>query len=446
MARTEYSSEFKNQVVQFIIGKCVNGVPPRGTLKEAQLKFKICRQTTTRYWNAAKKQQANGEVIQLVSQRKMRKYPKKIVLDIELLKTIHFTKRSNLLSLSNALKCSKTTVWRWVQAGLIRPHTSAIKPNLTADHMLLRLRFTLQSLELDRILNRIMFRNMDNTIHIDEKWFYITQGSQRFYLAPGEAEPHRTCKNKKFISKIMFMCAVSRPLFGQNGEVLFDGKIGIFPFTKQVAAQRTSKNRVAGTMETKPIESITKEVTKQCLINKIIPTIFEKWPEGASKRIRIQQDNAKPHIKDTDPDFKVAAQQHGFSLSLVQQPPCSPDTNVNDLGWFRAIQSLQVQTACKTIDDLIKAVEKSFHDLSPQTLDNVFLSLQSCMVEILKVKGQNSYKVPHLGKNNLRRNAQLPKNLEVSLELVMETIAYLKQKGCFEGLEIITQALGVAFL
>ncbi|KAG6390264.1 hypothetical protein SASPL_147996 [Salvia splendens] len=65
MARTEYSSEFKNQVVQFIIGKCVNGVPPRGTLKEAQLKFKICRQTTTRYWNAAKKQQANGEVIQL---------------------------------------------------------------------------------------------------------------------------------------------------------------------------------------------------------------------------------------------------------------------------------------------------------------------------------------------------------------------------------------------
>ncbi|KAL1536025.1 hypothetical protein AAHA92_28737 [Salvia divinorum] len=80
-------------------------------------------------------------------------------------------------------------------------------------------------------------------------------------------------------------------------------------------------------METKPIESITKEVTKQYLINKIIPAIIEKWPDGATKEIRIQQDNAKPHIKDSDPEFRVAAQQHGFTMSLVQQPPCSPDTN-----------------------------------------------------------------------------------------------------------------------
>ena len=79
------------------------------------------------------------------------------------------------------------------------PHTSAIKPNLTAANKLLRLRFTVESLELDRILNKIRFRNMHNTIHIDEKWFYITKGAQRFYLALGEQEPHRTCKNKKFI-------------------------------------------------------------------------------------------------------------------------------------------------------------------------------------------------------------------------------------------------------
>ncbi|KAL1563487.1 hypothetical protein AAHA92_05949 [Salvia divinorum] len=34
-------------------------------------------------------------------------------------------------------------------------------------------------------------------------------------------------------------------------------------------------------METKPIESITKQVIKDCLISKIIPAIMSKWPEGA---------------------------------------------------------------------------------------------------------------------------------------------------------------------
>ena len=33
------------------------------------------------------------------------------------------------------------------------------------------------------------------------------------------------------------MCAVSRPLFVENGEVLFDGKIDMFPFTKQIPAK-----------------------------------------------------------------------------------------------------------------------------------------------------------------------------------------------------------------
>ncbi|XP_042056391.1 uncharacterized protein LOC121800975 [Salvia splendens] len=404
MGHQEYSSEFKNQVVQFIIGRCVGGVPPRGTLKEAQLKFTISRQTCTRWWNAAKKQQQRGTSVQLISVKKVRHYPKRLQLDVDLLKSLHFSKRCNLLSVAVGLGCSKTTVWRWVKDGLIIPHTSAIKPNLTAANKLLRLRFTVESLEFDRILNKIRF--MCTTLYI-------------------------------------LMKSVCRPLFGVHGEVLFDGKIGIFPFTKQVAAKRSSKNRQAGTMETKPIESITTDVVRECLINKILPAIIAKWPDGATKVLKIQQDNARPHIKDNDPAFREAAQQSGFSISIVQQPPKSPDTNVNDLGWFRAIQSLQTQTACNNVDDLVSAVEKSFHELQPETLDNVFLSLQGCYMEIMKVHGQNRYKLPHMGKTHLRRTNQLPLNLEVPVELVMEAVAYLRDQGSNHGLESISQALGL---
>ena len=63
----------------------------------------------------------------------------------------------------------------------------------------------------------------------------------------------------------MFMCAVCRSLFDVHSEVLFDGKIGIFPFNKQVIAKRSSKNRLTSTLETKLIPSITKEMAREII-------------------------------------------------------------------------------------------------------------------------------------------------------------------------------------
>ncbi|XP_057790875.1 uncharacterized protein LOC131007986 [Salvia miltiorrhiza] len=189
--------------------------------------------------------------------------------------------------------------------------------------------------------------------------------------------------------------------------MLFDGKIGIWPFTELVPAKRNSKNREAGTLELKPIESITKQVTKHCFINKMIPAIKLKWPAFASKVIFIQQDNARPHIKDDDPDFRQ-----------------------------RKKQSLQTENVCNNVEELVATVEKSYEDLSPTTLNNVFLSLQGCMVEMMKVKGHNAYKIPHMKKGTLIRQNELPINLEVSSELVKECLQYLVDNGCEEGMGI----------
>ncbi|KAL1545009.1 hypothetical protein AAHA92_21785 [Salvia divinorum] len=57
--------------------------------------------------------------------------------------------------------------------------------------------------------------------------------------------------------------------------------------------------------------------------------------------------------------------------------------------------------------------------------------------------GQNRYKIPHTKKESLRRNAQLPTNLEAPMDLAIEAIEYLKTVGCNEGLHIISQALGI---
>jgi hypothetical protein len=46
----------------------------------------------------------------------------------------------------------------------------------------------------------------------------------------------------------MFLAAVARPRYDCYGTVIFDGKLGIWPFTYEEAAKRKSKNRDAGTM------------------------------------------------------------------------------------------------------------------------------------------------------------------------------------------------------
>ncbi|XP_074266707.1 uncharacterized protein LOC141589988 [Silene latifolia] len=197
---------------------------------------------------------------------------------------------------------------------------------------------------------------------MDEKWFYLTQPSRRFYLSKGEKKPYRSVQSKKFIGKVMFMCAVARPRYGSNGEVLFDGKIGIWPFIVEVPAKRNSRNRVAGTMETKCIESINKQVVKDMILKIVIPAIKAKWLEGENKHIIIQQDNARPHIKNWI-RFQSQANKDGWNIELSCQPPNSPDLNVLDLGFFRAIQSLQQRKNAYKLDKLVVEVNNAFEKL-----------------------------------------------------------------------------------
>ncbi|XP_022041966.1 uncharacterized protein LOC110944619 [Helianthus annuus] len=198
-------------------------------------------------------------------------------------------------------------------------------------------------------LSNPSFYDMFNVVHIDEKWFYMSKSSKGYYLVPGEDEPLRTCKSKKFITKVMFLAAVARPRFDTLGNEIFSGKVGIFPFTKLEPAKRSSKNRVTGNMETKPILSVTKEVTRSWLIDKVLPAIRDKWPQDHTGPIFIQQDNAKPQISIDDEQFVQEASRGGFDIRLSFQPPNSPDLNVLDLGFFHAIQSLQEQEVLGSI-------------------------------------------------------------------------------------------------
>ncbi|XP_074288675.1 uncharacterized protein LOC141613831 [Silene latifolia] len=232
-------------------------------------------------------------------------------LDEEKLTSIALLERTTQHSLATNLGVSQSTVSRWMMSKQIRSHRNALKPGLTDKNKLARLIFSLEHLVYHEYIKRVVFKDQSNIIHMDEKWFSKTKPTTRFYLGKGETDPHRCVQSKSFIEKVMFMCAVARPLYESNGELIFDGKIGIWSFVMDVPAQRNSKNRVAGIMETKCIESINKQVTKDMIINRVLPAIKAKWPSNVSKHIIIQQDNARPHFSNDDPDFKKAATSDG---------------------------------------------------------------------------------------------------------------------------------------
>jgi hypothetical protein len=79
-----------------------------------------------------------------------------------------------------------------------------------------------------------------------------------FYLLADEEPPLRTCKSKSLISKIMFLAAVASHHSCDQTNSHFDRKIGIWAFVLQEAAKSSSKNRPAGTLESKPFNGMNR--------------------------------------------------------------------------------------------------------------------------------------------------------------------------------------------
>jgi hypothetical protein len=50
-------------------------------------------------------------------------------------------------------------------------------------------------------------------------------------------------------------------------------------------------------------------------------------------------------------------------------------------------------------------------------LKNVFMSLQKCLIKVMKCGGGNNYKLPHMGKEKLAQRGLLPDNIVCSLVL-----------------------------
>ena len=269
MGRLDLTLAEKINIFHALLEGSKNGKPAKGKMKELSITYNCHWKCISRIWSESKQLKAQGAPVMFANKKKVAVRPKIHVPDLEAIAKISPKKRQHCRDLADEIPPSKSTIGRWLTEGLLHMHTSSLKPTLTPACKLLRLRFSLNSLHSIGTSNTIMFKNMHNVVHVDEKWFNQTKPAMKMIAVPGEPNVHRE-GNKQHIPKVSFICAVAKPLYGPDNECLFDGKIGVWDFTEKVQAQRRSANRPAGTWITKPLESINKVVYKDFLINNVL--------------------------------------------------------------------------------------------------------------------------------------------------------------------------------
>ncbi|ETN02702.1 hypothetical protein PPTG_15459 [Phytophthora nicotianae INRA-310] len=132
------------------------------------------------------------------------------------------------------------------------------------------------------------FDAMHDVVQIDEKGFYVKKIGQHVYVltgkdgCPSEEPPVQAVQSKRYITKVMFVCAVARPRGGWD--------------------------------DTRPV-SITRDISRRILVNDVIPAIKAKWPQDQKHLpIKIQPDNARPHVLADDLEVAAAGCADGWAI------------------------------------------------------------------------------------------------------------------------------------
>jgi len=224
--RKEMSEDLRKQVYQALLARSNNGILHKKDTQIIADRFDLHLRTVQRIWRRGKTQLANSVPVVVSSLKKGRVGRKAIPIDLETLCDIPLKERMTIQDVCAKLNISKWKVQRYLRRGLLRRHSSSIKPYLTEGNKKTRLKWCIDMIERG-LSGDPRFKDFFDFVFIDEKWFYPTQKSKKYYLLPEEDDPHRTCKNKNYIPRLMFLCVSARPGF-RDGECIFMVELDVF--------------------------------------------------------------------------------------------------------------------------------------------------------------------------------------------------------------------------
>lgn len=70
-------------------------------------------------------------------------------------------------------------------------------------------------------------------------------------------------------------------------------------------------------------------------------------------------------------------------------------------------------------------MERAFNTFCTSKSNRIFLTLQQYMIEIMKVRGTNSYKIPHMKRGSLERKHKLAIKMHCDADLIEDVTNWL---------------------
>ena len=115
--------------------------------------------------------------------------------------------------------------------------------------------------------------------------------------------------------------------------------------------------------------------------------------------------------------------EKGINATLYTQAANSPDVNLLDLGFLRAIQSFN-NAAPKNEEELIEAVSVAYDMYPCHMINQTWLTLQCFLNQIITHHCDNDYNIDYIGKGQLERNGNLQDVMDVVVEDVENICNY----------------------
>ena len=328
---------------------------------------------------------------------------------------------------------SCTTVYNSCKAASWRQVCERYVPCLNARDVARRLEWAKQHLDYTWTgTENLRYPNVLNKkvgwVDIDEKWWDMLK-KRLMKVHPGQQEQTRVAtKSKRFVEKVMGLCAVARPC----GD--FNGRLGMYRCARKKVAQRNSKYHERGDVYDEDCE-VDGDMFYEIVTKQLIPDIYAKMADFDV--VFVQMDNARPHVKriaDLERIGKTRKRINGKQMLLIKfvlQPANSPDTNLNDLCFFRSLSKLvqeherEIEHSAANRDKFWNLIVGQYHEFhSRETLErcwDVKTAVNKC---ILDAKGTNNYKLPHGIKHEEPVSDDISLDLDDTDDPVARTLDY----------------------
>jgi hypothetical protein len=124
-------------------------------------------------------------------------------------------RKRTLCKLASAIGIPLGTLHRMKQDkdnNAIAPHSNAVRSHLQDHHQFARVLYSVANLDIESG----EYHDYFDSVHVDEKWVFLTEQQLNLYIVPGKPVPERSVGRKRHIFKVMFLAAVARPRYNDR--------------------------------------------------------------------------------------------------------------------------------------------------------------------------------------------------------------------------------------